>query len=181
MNAFPRCWRLPKKRDLLGSQHVQERDPPESVLKRKTAAQPNKELSMLSTMAKEPKLSATFAFQSTFRNNWYSPKESQRVFNPPHHIKLPRDRHATTANLLFINTPTTTSAHNILPLRRISRLLQLIKQGLGFEYPSTHSKPCEYGKVYIGQTGSSVEPRTKQNLSHIRTTQTGEVCVGETW
>jgi len=32
-----------------------------------------------------PKPSATFAFQSTFRNNWYSPKEFQRVLNPQHH------------------------------------------------------------------------------------------------
>jgi hypothetical protein len=52
------------------------------------------------------------------------------------------------------------SQHNVT-LRKISGLLRPIKQDLGVKYPSTHSKPCEYGKVYIGQTGSPVEPRMK--------------------
>jgi hypothetical protein len=44
-----------RRKELLESQHVQVRDSHESVLKHKTAAQPNEEISMLPTLANRAK------------------------------------------------------------------------------------------------------------------------------
>jgi hypothetical protein len=64
------------------------------------------------------------------------------------------------------------SRHNIksvgLPLKKIPGFLRPTKDDLGLKTPGMCSMPCEYGQVYTGQTGRSIETRIKEHLRHIR-------------
>jgi hypothetical protein len=64
------------------------------------------------------------------------------------------------------------SKHNIktvgLTPRKLSSLLRPIKDDLAPKMPGVYSILCECGKVYIGQTGHSVETRVKEHHRHIR-------------
>jgi hypothetical protein len=63
------------------------------------------------------------------------------------------------------------SRHNIktlsLPLRKVTRFLQPVKDDLGLKVLGIYNIPCECGKVYIGQTGHSTETRIKEQHWHI--------------
>jgi predicted GIY-YIG superfamily endonuclease len=63
------------------------------------------------------------------------------------------------------------SKHNIktagLPPRKLSSLLQPIMDNLALKTPGIYSIPCECGKVYIGQTGHSIDTRVKEHHRHI--------------
>jgi predicted GIY-YIG superfamily endonuclease len=45
--------------------------------------------------------------------------------------------------------------------------------------PGVYSVPCECGRVYIGQTGLSVETRIKEHQRHIRLEQPDRSAVAE--
>jgi hypothetical protein len=51
--------------------------------------------------------------------------------------------------------------HNIksipLPPKKISNYLPPVKDAMGLKTPSIYSIPCECGKVYIGQSGQSIQ------------------------
>jgi predicted GIY-YIG superfamily endonuclease len=59
--------------------------------------------------------------------------------------------------------------HNIkiipLPPKKISNYLPPVKDAVGLRTPGIYSIPCECGKVYIGQTGSSIQIRIKEHES----------------
>jgi predicted GIY-YIG superfamily endonuclease len=42
-----------------------------------------------------------------------------------------------------------------------------VKDNLGLMTAGVYSIPCEYGQVYIGQTGSSIEARIKEHHQYI--------------
>jgi hypothetical protein len=42
-----------------------------------------------------------------------------------------------------------------------------VKDGLGLRTPGVYSIPCEYGQVYIRETGSSIEAAIKEHHQHI--------------
>jgi hypothetical protein len=55
-----------------------------------------------------------------------------------------------------------------LPDMKLSSLLRPVKDHLGLRTPGVYRLPCECGRVYIGQTGRSVDIRLKENQRHIR-------------
>jgi hypothetical protein len=63
------------------------------------------------------------------------------------------------------------SRHNIksvgLPPKKVSSFLRSIKDNLGLRTSGIYRIPCECGKVYIGQTGLSVDARLKEHQRHI--------------
>jgi hypothetical protein len=52
--------------------------------------------------------------------------------------------------------------------KRNTRLLRHVKDDLGLKaVPGTYCIQCEYGKVYIGQMGHTIEMKCKQQTQHI--------------
>jgi hypothetical protein len=54
-----------------------------------------------------------------------------------------------------------------------------VKDAVGLNTPGVYSIPCECGKVYIGQSGRSIELRIKEHDRHIRLAQTDKSAVAE--
>jgi hypothetical protein len=50
---------------------------------------------------------------------------------------------------------------------------------VGLKTPSTYSIPCECRKVYIGQSGRSIQIRIKEHERHIRLAQTEKSAVAQ--
>jgi hypothetical protein len=55
-----------------------------------------------------------------------------------------------------------------LPPRKYASPLQPVNDDLGVKTDCVYSIPCKCGKVYIGQTGHSIETRLKEHQSPIR-------------
>jgi hypothetical protein len=66
-----------------------------------------------------------------------------------------------------------------LPPRKIFFYLPPVKDALGLRTPGVYSIPCERGRVYIGQSGGSIQIRIKEHNRHIRLTQTNKSAVAE--
>jgi hypothetical protein len=73
--------------------------------------------------------------------------------------------------------------HNIkciaMPPTKISNFLPKIKDDLGLRTPGIYSIPCECGKVYIGQTGRTIENRIKEHQRNTRLLQTEKSALAE--
>jgi hypothetical protein len=73
--------------------------------------------------------------------------------------------------------------HNIrsvaLTPRNICSYLPPVKYALGLRTPGIYSIPCECGKVYIGQSGRSIQLRTKEHNRHVRLAQPDKSAVAE--
>jgi hypothetical protein len=65
--------------------------------------------------------------------------------------------------------------HNIkivvLPSRKIFSHVPPVKDALGLRTPGIYSIPCECGRVYIGQSGRSLQLRLKEHNRHIKLAQ----------
>jgi predicted GIY-YIG superfamily endonuclease len=88
----------------------------------------------------------------------------------------PREDHILVAFLPFVDITFNSisrvlSKHNIktvgLPPRKLCSFLHPIKDHQAQKTPGIYSIPCECGKVYIGQTGCSIEMRLKEHHRHI--------------
>jgi hypothetical protein len=66
-----------------------------------------------------------------------------------------------------------------LPPRKIPSYLPPVKDALGLRTPGVYSVPCECGRVYIGQSGRSIQLRTKEHDRHIRLAQPEKSAVAE--
>jgi len=73
--------------------------------------------------------------------------------------------------------------HNIrsvaLPPRKIFRYLPPVKDALGLRTPGICSIPYECGRVYIGQSGRSIQLRIKEHNRHIRLAQPNKSAAAE--
>jgi len=73
--------------------------------------------------------------------------------------------------------------HNIksvaLPPRKIFNYLPQVKDALGLRIPVIYSIPCECGRIYIGQSGWSIQLRIKEHNRHIRLAQPNKSAVAE--
>ena len=73
--------------------------------------------------------------------------------------------------------------HNIknvpIPPRKISSYMPPTKDAPGLRTPGIYKIPCERGKVYIGQSGRSVQLRIKEHGRHIRLAQPDKSAVTE--
>jgi hypothetical protein len=58
-------------------------------------------------------------------------------------------------------------------------MLRSVKDDLGLNVPGVYRIPCERGKVYVGQTGKSIETRCKEHRRHIRLDQPDISVVAE--
>jgi hypothetical protein len=61
-----------------------------------------------------------------------------------------------------------------LPPKKITTYLPPVKEALGLKTPGIYSIPCECGKVYIGQSGQSIEHHIKEHETH-KTVSTTEI------
>jgi hypothetical protein len=66
-----------------------------------------------------------------------------------------------------------------VPRKKNRQLLRTIKDDLGLKIPGVYHIPCECGKIYISQTGRSIEARCKEHTRHIRLNQLEKSVVVE--
>jgi hypothetical protein len=61
--------------------------------------------------------------------------------------------------------------HNIktvhIPKKKNIHMLRMVKDDLGLKVLGMYQIPCQCGKVYMGQTGRSIEVRCKECMRHI--------------
>jgi hypothetical protein len=73
--------------------------------------------------------------------------------------------------------------HNIksvaLPPRKIFSYFPPVKDALGLRTPGIYSIPCECSRVYIRQSGRSIQLRIKEHNRHIRLAQPDKSAVAE--
>jgi len=73
--------------------------------------------------------------------------------------------------------------HNVkciaLPPTKITGFLPRTKDDLGLKTPGIYSIPCECGKVYIGQTGRTIENRIKEHQRNTRLLQIDKSALAE--
>jgi hypothetical protein len=62
---------------------------------------------------------------------------------------------------------------------KLSSLLHPVKNHLGLRTPGVYRIPCECGRVYIGQTGHSVDIRLKELQWHIRLEHLDKSAIAE--
>jgi hypothetical protein len=63
--------------------------------------------------------------------------------------------------------------------RTLRKILRPEKDHLGLRTPGVYRIPCECGRVYIGQTGRSVDIRLKEHQRHIRLKHPDKSAVAE--
>jgi len=66
-----------------------------------------------------------------------------------------------------------------LPSRKISSYFPPVKDAMGLRTLGVYSIPCECGRVYIGQSGQSIQLRIKEHNRHIRLAQPDKSAVAE--
>jgi len=66
-----------------------------------------------------------------------------------------------------------------LPPRKVFSYLPPAQDALGLRTPGIYRIPCECGKVYIGQSGRSIQLRIKEHNRHIRLAQPDKSAAAE--
>jgi len=66
-----------------------------------------------------------------------------------------------------------------IPPRKISSYIPPTKDAPGLRTPGIYRIPCECAKVYIGQSGRSIQLRIKEQKRHIRLVQPDKSAVAE--
>ena len=66
-----------------------------------------------------------------------------------------------------------------IPPRKISSYMPATKNAPGLRTPGIYRIPCECGKVYIGQSGRSVQLSIQEHGRHIRLAQPDKSAVAE--
>ena len=66
-----------------------------------------------------------------------------------------------------------------LPPRKIFNYFPPVKDAVGLRTSGVYSIPCECGRVYIGQSGRSIQLRIKEHDRHIRLAQPDKSAVAE--
>ena len=73
--------------------------------------------------------------------------------------------------------------HNIKSVaispRKVFSYLPPVKDALGLRTPDIYKIPCEFGKVYIGLRGRSIQLQIKEHNKHIRLAQPNKSAVVE--
>jgi hypothetical protein len=115
--------------------------------------------------------------KDVFKENGYNDRQIHRALNCRPHLPQPDNEPHSVAFLPFVGTlPNRISRvltrHNIksvgLPHMKLSSLLRPVKNSLGLRTPGVYRIPCECGRVYIGQTSSSVDFSLKEHQRHTR-------------
>jgi hypothetical protein len=110
-----------------------------------------------------------------FKQNGYNYQQIHRALNRRVHLHQPDNKPNSVAFLPFVgtilNSISKALARHIksvgLPHMKLSSHLRPVKDHLGLRTPGVCRLPCEWGRVYIGQTGRSVDIRLKVHQWHI--------------
>jgi len=125
---------------------------------------------------------------TVFKENGYSPQQIRRAMEPVTRTAKIDVKPASTAYIPYTQTTIgrlsgMLAKHNIksvaLPPRKIFSHLPPVKDALGLRTQGIYSIPCECGRVYIGQSGRSVQLRIKEHNRHIRLAQPNKSAVAE--
>jgi hypothetical protein len=104
--------------------------------------------------------------KDVFKENGYNDRQIHRALNRRLLLPQPDNKPDSVAFLPFVGTvfnriSRVLARHNIksvgLPHMKSSRLLRPVKDPQGLRTPGVYRIPCECGRVYIGQTGRSVD------------------------
>jgi hypothetical protein len=126
--------------------------------------------------------------RDVFKQNVFNHRQTHRVLNRHPNISQPDDKPDTVAFLPYVRTifnliSRVLSRHNIksvgLPPKKVSGFLRPVKDNLGLKTQGVYRIPCECGKVYVVQTGRSVESRLKEHQRHICLEQPYKSAVAE--
>jgi hypothetical protein len=126
--------------------------------------------------------------KEVFKQNDYNDRQIHRALNRRPQLPQPDNEPNSVAFLSFVGIifnriSRVLARHNIksvgLPHRKLSGLLRPVKCNLGLRIPGVYRIPCECGRVYIGQTGRSVDIRVKENQRHIRLEHPDKSAVAE--
>jgi hypothetical protein len=111
-----------------------------------------------------------------FLQNGYSKNYIRRALHPKQKPQTKDEKPVGVALLPYQQTITNKisrllAKHNIrtihIPKKKNIHMLRPIKDDLGLKVLGIYRIPCECGKVYVGQTGRSVEARCKEHMRHI--------------
>jgi hypothetical protein len=64
-------------------------------------------------------------------------------------------------------------------MKKTSSTLKLIKDNQGLKTSGVYCISCEYGKVYVGQTASTIETRYQEHIRHLPIGHTGKSTAAE--
>jgi hypothetical protein len=126
--------------------------------------------------------------KDVFRQNGYNDRQIHRVLDRRPNIRQPEDNPDSVAFRPYVGTifnriSRVLSRHNIksvgLPPQKVSGFLRPVKDNLGLRTPGVYRIPCECSKVYIGQTGCSVDTRLKEHQWHIRLEHPDKSAIAE--
>jgi hypothetical protein len=120
--------------------------------------------------------------KTSLRENSYSLKQIQWVFsrreeNPNSTAFLPY------VQLVSSRLNRMLRKHNIrginLPLKKVFDCLRPVKDDLRLKIPGVYCIPCECGKVYVGQSGHTIETSVKEYRWHVCHSQPEKSAVAE--
>jgi hypothetical protein len=123
-----------------------------------------------------------------FKQYRYKNWQIHRVLNRRPHLDQLDSKPNSVTFLPFVGTifnciSTVLAQHNIksveLPHKKLSSLLHLVKDHLRLRTPGVHTIPCEFGRVYIGQRGRSMDIRIKGHQWHIQLEHLNKSAVAE--
>jgi hypothetical protein len=115
--------------------------------------------------------------KNIFKENGYNDRQIHRALNRRPLLPQPDNEPHSVAFLPFVGTvfkriSRVLARHSIksvgLPYMKLSSLFRPVKDHLGLRTPGVYMIPCECGRVYIGQTGRSLDIRLKEHQRHIR-------------
>ncbi|XP_033606939.1 uncharacterized protein LOC117282232 [Cryptotermes secundus] len=111
-----------------------------------------------------------------FRQNGHNTQQIYRVLSCHPSISWPDNEPFSVAFLPYVGTIFNQISRVLswhirsvgLPPTKVSSFLRPVKESLGLRTPGVYRIPCKCGKVYIGQTGCSIDTRLKDHQWHIR-------------
>jgi hypothetical protein len=125
---------------------------------------------------------------TVFKDNGYSHQQIRQAMEPATRTPKTNDKPTSTAYIPYTQTTYSRlsrmlAKHNTksvaLPPRKIFSYLPPVKDAVGLTTPGVYSIPCECGRVYIVQSGQSIQLRIKEHNRHIRLAQPNKSAVAE--
>ena len=116
---------------------------------------------------------------TVFKYKGYSPQQI-RATKPAKQTAKTNDKPISTAYILHTQTTygwlsRMLAKHNIksvaLPPRKVFSYLPPVKDALGLRTSGIYRIPCECSRVYIGQSGRSIQIQIKEHNRHVRQAQ----------
>jgi hypothetical protein len=123
-----------------------------------------------------------------FQRNGYNKDHIRRALHQKQNRKLKDEKRIGIARLPYNKTycnkiSRVLQKFNIrtvhIPWKMTIQTLRSVKDELGLNVPGVYRIPCECDKVYMGQTGRSIETRCKEHRRHIHLSQPDKSVVAK--